>query len=262
MACSITLRYSALAAAWEIVVTPEITSAAGPVSCSVPGISPVAPSVFKVIKQVLYFFLSPIIMQFETAGQSFLMFSSMGTGATFSPPAVMINSLYRPVTFTIPFSPITPMSPLWSQPSSSIASAVCFSIWATCSGPKSGLAMYPIIICRPRKHNSPCSSSVGLKMSFDRGHSFLFLPSILNTLTWTPGAADPQLPQRWCSSVDTVVIAVLSLIPYSSLMLMPREPKYSRVSRLMGAAPVIPTFMQSRPKAARTLDSTMPSARP
>mmetsp|Transcript_2433 Transcript_2433/g.5540 ORF Transcript_2433/g.5540 Transcript_2433/m.5540 type:complete len:375 (-) Transcript_2433:2658-3782(-) len=213
IACSITLRYSALAAACGMVLTSGMTEAAGPTSSSDPGSSPVAPTVFNVTRQVLYFFLSPTIMQLEIAGQSFLMFSSIGTGATFSPPAVMINSLYRPVTFTMPFCPMTPMSPLWSQPSSSIASAVCFSIWATCSAPKSGLAMYPIMMWRPRKHNSPCSSSVGLKMSFAGGHSFLFLPSTLNTFTCTPGAADPQLPQRWCSSVDTVVIAELSLIP-------------------------------------------------
>jgi hypothetical protein len=38
--------------------------------------------------------------------------SSMGTGATFSPPAVMISSLIRPVIFKKPCASILPLSPL------------------------------------------------------------------------------------------------------------------------------------------------------
>ena len=46
------------------------------------------PSLFKVTKQILNFFLSP--------GHNFLILFSIGTGAIFSPPAVIINSLYLP----------------------------------------------------------------------------------------------------------------------------------------------------------------------
>ena len=42
------------------------------------------------------FFLSPIRIALEMQGSSFLTDSSMGTGATFSPPAVIKSSLIRP----------------------------------------------------------------------------------------------------------------------------------------------------------------------
>ena len=41
------------------------------------------------------FFLSPMSWQFEMIGSSSFTTSSIGTGATFSPPAVMISSVYK-----------------------------------------------------------------------------------------------------------------------------------------------------------------------
>ena len=41
---------------------------------------------------VTYFLLSPMIMTLLMKGNSLLMWSSMGTGAMFSPPEVMISS--------------------------------------------------------------------------------------------------------------------------------------------------------------------------
>ncbi len=53
-------------------------------------------SVLKVRKQERNFLLSPMRMTLEMQGSSLLMASSMGTGATFSPPAVISSSLMRP----------------------------------------------------------------------------------------------------------------------------------------------------------------------
>ena len=39
------------------------------------------------------FLLSPMSIQFETSGNASLTSFSMGTGATFSPPAVISNSV-------------------------------------------------------------------------------------------------------------------------------------------------------------------------
>ena len=47
---------------------------------------------FRVKKQERNFFLSPITIALLTIGSSFLILSSIGIGATFSPPAVMIIS--------------------------------------------------------------------------------------------------------------------------------------------------------------------------
>ena len=47
---------------------------------------------FRVNKQERNFFLSPITIALLTIGSSFLIVSSIGIGATFSPPAVMIIS--------------------------------------------------------------------------------------------------------------------------------------------------------------------------
>lgn len=47
---------------------------------------------FKVKSMDKNFFLSPISMALLMMGSSFFTASSMGTGGTFSPPAVMINS--------------------------------------------------------------------------------------------------------------------------------------------------------------------------
>ena len=54
-------------------------------------------STLKVIKAAINLFCSPNNIILEQAGHSNLKFSSIGTGAIFSPPAVIINSLMRPV---------------------------------------------------------------------------------------------------------------------------------------------------------------------
>ena len=46
----------------------------------------------RVTTHVTYFLLSPMIMTLLRKGTSLLMWSSMGTGAMFSPPEVMISS--------------------------------------------------------------------------------------------------------------------------------------------------------------------------
>ena len=53
-------------------------------------------STLKVRKHVRNFFLSPIRTTLEMHGKADLMLSSIGTGATFSPPAVMMSSFFRP----------------------------------------------------------------------------------------------------------------------------------------------------------------------
>ena len=54
--------------------------------------------------------------------------SSSTAGATFLPPAVTMSSFLRPVMRTKPSSSISPMSPVWNQPSASIASVVAASL--------------------------------------------------------------------------------------------------------------------------------------
>ena len=54
-------------------------------------------STLKVMRADINLFCSPTIMILEQAGHSFLNPSSIGTGATFSPPAPIISSLIRPV---------------------------------------------------------------------------------------------------------------------------------------------------------------------
>jgi hypothetical protein len=61
-------------------------------------------------------------MTFAIPPHTSLMASSIGTGAMFSPPAVMMSSLYRPVILSMPFVPMHPLSPLQSHPRSLIAS--------------------------------------------------------------------------------------------------------------------------------------------
>ena len=57
----------------------------------------------RVNKQVRYFRWSPTTMTLlTTSGSILLMFSSINTGVMFSPPAVMINSLMRPVISRLP----------------------------------------------------------------------------------------------------------------------------------------------------------------
>jgi len=57
-------------------------------------------STLKVISADMNLLYSPTIMMFEQAGQYFLKASSIGTGATFSPPAPIIISLILPVIFS------------------------------------------------------------------------------------------------------------------------------------------------------------------
>jgi hypothetical protein len=66
-------------------------------------------------------------MQLEMNFKFFLTSSSMSTGATFSPPAVMISSLIRPVIVKLPCLSILPTSPEWRNPSLSSAALVAYS---------------------------------------------------------------------------------------------------------------------------------------
>src|SRR5467141_2544390 len=49
---------------------------------------------------------------------------SIGCGATNLPPAVLIRSFLRSVILRYPSASSSPISPVWNQPSASIASAV------------------------------------------------------------------------------------------------------------------------------------------
>ena len=66
----------------------------------------------------------------------------------FFPPAVMISSFFRSTIETYPSSSIVPMSPEWSQPSSSRTSAVF-----------SGSSRYPWKTWLPRQRISLSSSA-------------------------------------------------------------------------------------------------------
>mmetsp|Transcript_17424 Transcript_17424/g.20240 ORF Transcript_17424/g.20240 Transcript_17424/m.20240 type:complete len:200 (+) Transcript_17424:8-607(+) len=69
-------------------------------------------STLKVISAERYFLSSPITITLLIIGQMFLRESSISTGATFSPPAVMISSLILPVILTNPSPSLVPRSPL------------------------------------------------------------------------------------------------------------------------------------------------------
>ncbi len=88
---------------------------------------------------------------------------SIGCGATFFPPASTIRSFFRSVMTRNPSSSIFPMSPVWNQPSASIASAVA-----------SGLLKYPFMTCGPRVRISP--SAAIFTSTFERG--FPTVPSL------------------------------------------------------------------------------------
>mmetsp|Transcript_49936 Transcript_49936/g.133668 ORF Transcript_49936/g.133668 Transcript_49936/m.133668 type:complete len:204 (+) Transcript_49936:124-735(+) len=124
-----------------MVATSGFRRAAPASSASVPGTSPLAPLALSVTRATLYLRLSPTIMTSATPSHIFFTWSSIGTGAMFSPPSPMISSLYLPVIFTMPCSVIMPLSPECSQPSLSIVSAVFLVISWTCCGPMSGWAM-------------------------------------------------------------------------------------------------------------------------
>mmetsp|Transcript_52880 Transcript_52880/g.160710 ORF Transcript_52880/g.160710 Transcript_52880/m.160710 type:complete len:230 (-) Transcript_52880:597-1286(-) len=208
---------------------------------------------------MLYLRLSPTMITSAMPSQCFLTASSMGTGAMFSPPSPMMSSLYRPVILIMPCAVIMPLSPECNQPSSSIVSAVFFRISCKCAGPKSGQAMYPIMMFRPRKQSSPWYFSSPWSTSGAFMHStFLFKScgSTKNALTSTPGISQPHEPHTWAWSVENVQAPVHSDMPYTSLMNMFSDPKYSIVSTRIGAAPVKANLHWSRPSLALTFPST------
>uniref|UniRef100_A0A0K2V695 Uncharacterized protein n=1 Tax=Lepeophtheirus salmonis TaxID=72036 RepID=A0A0K2V695_LEPSM len=96
------------------------------------------------------FFLSPITIALLRRGISILIISSIKTGGTFSPPAVIISSLIRPVTLKYPSASTLPMSPECNQSSLSMASLVF-----------SGSNKYPIITFLLLMHISPSPFSSG-----------------------------------------------------------------------------------------------------
>ena len=114
---------SALASA--TVLAPD-TSSELPKSFSVKAPSSLGSGTWRRVRiTVLYLRLSPIIIALEMPGRSSLSLSSTGTGAMFSPPAVMMSSLMRPVMASMSVSASTlPTSPDLSQPSSSMVSSV------------------------------------------------------------------------------------------------------------------------------------------
>lgn len=65
---------------------------------------------------------------------------------------------------------------------------------------------------------------------------------------------------RKLSDQDIVCGPVLSLMPYSSKIGMFKLMKYSKVSLVIGAAPVKHCLQRSNPREARTLLKTMPLA--
>lgn len=76
-------------------------------------------SSFKVTIHVKYFLPSPTTIMLEMKGMKDLIWSSMRTGGIFSPPAVMINSLTRPVIKSTFYLFIFPKSPECRYPFSS-----------------------------------------------------------------------------------------------------------------------------------------------
>mmetsp|Transcript_17801 Transcript_17801/g.43578 ORF Transcript_17801/g.43578 Transcript_17801/m.43578 type:complete len:236 (+) Transcript_17801:1322-2029(+) len=111
IALQISSMYPLDSTAWEILVIPSTKFEAVKSNSSPPGSNPVESCDLSVIKHTLNFFLSPNIMMLDTSSHSFFTLSSIGTGATFSPPAPIMISLYRPVIISIPFLPMLPLSP-------------------------------------------------------------------------------------------------------------------------------------------------------
>ena len=71
---------------------------------------------------------SPTTMHWLTSGCS-RIWSSSTAGATFLPPAVTRISFFRPVILMNPSTSNSPRSPVWNQPSASIAAAVASSFF-------------------------------------------------------------------------------------------------------------------------------------
>ena len=71
---------------------------------------------------------SPITTHWLTSGWARTR-SSSTAGATFLPPAVTMISFLRPVIVRKPSPSSSPRSPVWNQPSASIASAVASGLF-------------------------------------------------------------------------------------------------------------------------------------
>mmetsp|Transcript_8157 Transcript_8157/g.18664 ORF Transcript_8157/g.18664 Transcript_8157/m.18664 type:complete len:270 (-) Transcript_8157:88-897(-) len=216
MAAVIVSIHTLSSMASTMVVTSGLIFFAPASNCCVPAHSPLAPTALRVTKATLYFRLSPSIMTSLMPSHALFTHSSMGTGAMFSPPSPMMSSLYLPVIFTMPCAVTMPLSPEWSHPSASMVSAFLASMSLRCSGPRSGHAMYPIMIVRPRKQSSPWYSSSALSRWGARGHSVFLLMSLgstAKTFTSKPGISQPMEP-HWCaSSVDMVLAPAHSDMP-------------------------------------------------
>ena len=68
--------------------------------------------------------LSPIAIACPTSGPAAFSLASMFAGDMFLPAALMMISFLRSTILRKPSSSNSPMSPVWSQPSSSTASRV------------------------------------------------------------------------------------------------------------------------------------------
>jgi len=84
-------------------------------------------SCLKVNKTIRYFLWSPITTALARNFIYDLISSSRSTGATFSPPPVIISSLILPVMARFPLLSNLPTSPECNHPYSSIVSLVAFS---------------------------------------------------------------------------------------------------------------------------------------
>ena len=171
--------------------------------------------------------LSPTTTQLAISGHSSITLFSIGTGDTFSPPAVTISSFRRPVTFTKPSASIIAWSPVCSQPSSSMVAAV-----------STGCFMYPIMTMRPLNSTSLVFGSV---------------------FTCTPFITRPDVYifHSWFVSVLKHRGAVPSLWPSTSWISRFSEEKKSSVSWLMGAALTAKKRQAERPNLSRILSNSM-----
>ena len=114
-----------------------------------------------------------------------------------------MSSFLRSTTDRKPSSSSEPMSPVCSQPSSSISSAV-----------RSGRLRYPGVFSGLRVRISPSAA----------------------ILTSTPGTGRPTVPSRNAPGVFVVNAPVVSVIPYTSRIFMPSPAKNSPTSGGSGAA--------------------------
>ena len=99
------------------------------------------------------------------------------------PPAVTMISFLRPVMRRKPSSSSSPRSPVWNQPSASIASAVAASLF-----------QYRVKTWSPRMRISPSSAM----------------------RTVTPGRGRPTVPMRMACSLLDALAGEVSVRPYPS----------------------------------------------